>query len=264
MSSPFHLFIDFDGVICDSAAECLFSSWVAHDRIGRHSQRDGPAGPDATTPPSVPVTLRERFLHLRPFIRAGDDYVLIQHLLATKLLATKRTPAHQDEFDQARREAGPRLLARYGDVLNRVRQELMAHDRSHWLRLNPLYPGMAELLRAADWGTTWILSTKRPAYIEAILAFHEIPVPARAILHAATVSKLEMVAAVLEERQAGRAALVDDQLDHLVGNDDPRIEVYLAAWGYAKPEWLQDPRVPSLDLPELRGLLARAMTGSSS
>ena len=85
--------------------------------------------------------------------------------------------------------------------------------------------------------------------------------PAQAILHAAAVSKLDMVAAVLDERQAGRAALVDDQLDHLVGNDDARIEVYLAAWGYAKPEWRADPRVPSLDLPELHDLLGRAMSG---
>jgi phosphoglycolate phosphatase-like HAD superfamily hydrolase len=256
MSSPLQLFIDFDGVICDSAAECLFSSWVAYDRLTRDSE-DGSQPPSA--PLSVPVALRARFLHLRPFIRAGDDYVLIQ-----RLLAGNRTPSRQEEFDHARREAGPQTLARYGDVLNRVRQELMAHDREHWLRLNPLYPGMAELLRAADWATTWILSTKRPLYIQAILAFHELPVPPRAILHAAAVSKLATVAAVLDERQAERAALVDDQLDHLVGNDDPRIKVYLAAWGYAKPEWLKDPRVPALDLPDLRGLVARTMTGGTS
>ena len=267
MTHPVELFIDFDGVICDSAAECLFSSWVAYDRLTRlcptrhrptrHAQPDGRAGPHPDTPPSFPVTLRERFLDLRPFIRAGDDYVLIQHLLATG-----RTPAHQEEFDRERRDAGPQLLARYADELNRVRQELMVHERNHWLRLNPLYPGMAEILHAADWDSTWILSTKRPRYIEAILAFHDVPVPARAILHAAAVSKLDMVAAVLDERQAGRAALVDDQLDHLVGNDDPRIAVYLAAWGYAKPEWRADPRVPSLDLPELHGLLARATSSS--
>ncbi len=254
MSSPLQLFIDFDGVICDSAAECLFSSWVAYDRLTRDSDSAGGARPPSD-PLSVPVALRARFLHLRPFIRAGDDYVLIQ-----SLLAGNRTPSRQEEFDQARREAGPQTLARYADVLNLVRQELMAHDRDHWLRLNPLYPGMAKLLRAADWETTWILSTKRPRYIQAILAFHEVPVPPRAILHAAAVSKLETVAAVLDERRAERAALVDDQLDHLVGNDDPRIEVYLAAWGYAKPEWLKDPRVPALDLPDLRGLQGRAMT----
>ncbi len=256
MTNPVQLFIDFDGVICDSAAECLFSSWVAYDRLGLSAQPDDPAVPPSDTPgtpPSVPVTLRKRFLGLRPFIRAGDDYVLIQHLLATG-----RTPAHQEEFDLERRRAGPQMLARYADELNRVRQDLMVHDRDHWLRLNPLYPGMEGLLRAADWDRTWILSTKRPRYIEAILAFHEVPVPAHAILHAAAISKLDMVAAVLDERQAGRAALIDDQLDHLVGNEDPRIEVFLATWGYAKPEWQADPRVPSLDLPELHGLLARS------
>lgn len=252
------MFIDFDGVICDSAAECLYSSWIAYDRLTRRAQPDAASGTDPRMAPSVPITLRERFLGLRPFIRAGDDYVLIQHLLATG-----RMPAHQTEFDQARRKAGARLLASYADALNSVRQELIAHDRSHWLRLNPLYPGMTELLRTADWDRIWILSTKSPTYIQAILAFHDVPVPAGAILHAASASKLDMVAAMLDVRHAGRAALVDDQLDHLVGNDDPRIEVYLAAWGYAKPEWRDDPRVPSLDLPELYGL-ARTMFGRPS
>lgn len=256
MAGPLRVFIDFDGVICDSAAECLFSSWAAYERLAR-SADSGPADrPPA--PRAVPVALRQRFMQLRPFIRAGDDYVLIQHLLAGG-----RMPSRQDEFDQARRDAGPRTLARYADALNRVRQELMAHDRSHWLRLNPLYPGMAQLLRTADWETTCILSTKRPPYIEAILDFHEVAPPPGAILHADSASKLEMVAMALNRRQAERAALVDDQLDHLVGNGDARIDVYLADWGYAKPEWLADPRVPTISRNELEGLMARARDGGA-
>ncbi len=259
MGRPLRLFIDFDGVICDSAAECLFSSWVAYERLARSADSGAAGGRPPAAPRAVPVALRRRFMQLRPFIRAGDDYLLIQHLLAAG-----RMPSRQEEFDQARRDAGPRILARYADALNRSRRELMAHDRGHWLRLNPLYPGIAKLLRAADWETTCILSTKRPPYIEAILDFHEVAVPPRAILHAASVSKLEMVAMTLDRRQAERAALVDDQLDHLVGNDDERIEVYLADWGYAKPEWLADPRVPALSRMELDGLLTRARTGGTS
>ncbi len=257
MTVPFRLFIDFDGVICDSAAECLFSSWVAYDRL-----TGGDAGASAQRPPAaapaVPAALRQRFMQLRPFIRSGEDYVLIQHLLAGGLM-----PPRQEDFDDARRTAGQRTLDRYADALNRVRRELMARRRSHWLRLNPLYPGMAEILQAADWDAACILSTKRPPYIKAILEFHEVRVPPRAILHAAAVSKLQMVAAALDQRQAERAALVDDQLDHLAGNDDRRIEVYLADWGYAQPEWLADPRVPALSRIGLAGLVARARTGGA-
>ena len=254
MSRHSLLFIDFDGVICDSAAECLFSSWVAYDRL------TGPVGSgrrvarQPASPPAFPVALRQRFLTLRPFIRAGDDYVLIQ-----RLLACGRAPSNQEAFDQARHEVGAQTLARYAAALTSVRQELLADDREHWLRLNPLYDGVAELLRAADWETTRILSTKRPEFIEAILAFHEVPVPSSAILHAADVSKLEMVAAALDEGAAERAALVDDQLDHLLGNDDERIAVYLATWGYAKPEWSTDPPVPALDLAGLAALVHAAM-----
>lgn len=263
MASPLRLFIDFDGVICDSAAECLFSSWAAYDRLARSADAGAATVRPPAAPRVVPIALRQRFMQLRPFIRAGDDYVLIQHLLAAG-----RMPSRQEEFDRARRDAGPRALDRYADALNRVRQELMAHDRDHWLRLNPLYPGMAALLRAADWETTSILSTKRPTYIAAILDFHAVAVPPQAILHAAAASKLEIVSMALNERQGGRAdgraALVDDQLDHLIGNDDERIEVYLADWGYARPEWLDDPRVPALSRTGLADLSARARTGGAS
>lgn len=259
MARPLRLFIDFDGVICDSAAECLFSSWAAYDRLARSADVGAAAVRPPAAPRVVPIALRKRFMQLRPFIRAGDDYVLIQHLLAAD-----RMPSRQEEFDRARRDAGPQTLARYADALNRVRQELLTHDRDHWLRLNPLYPGMAALLRAADWETTSILSTKRPPYIAAILDFHAVAVPSQAILHAAAASKLEMVSMALNERPDDRAALVDDQLDHLIGNDDERIEVYLADWGYAKPEWLADPRVPTLARTGLADLLARARTGGAS
>lgn len=259
MASALRLFIDFDGVICDSAAECLFSSWVAYDRLTWSADAGAATVRPPAAPRVVPIALRQRFMQLRPFIRAGDDYVLIQHLLAAG-----RMPSRQEEFDRARRDAGPRALARYADALNRVRQELVSHDRDHWLRLNPLYPGMATLLRAADWETTSILSTKRPAYIAAILDFHAVAVPSQAILHAAAASKLEIVSMALNERQDGRAALVDDQLDHLIGNDDERIEVYLADWGYARPEWLADPRVPALSRTGLADLSARARTGGAS
>ena len=259
IKGPLQLFLDFDGVICNSATECLFSSWVAYTRLADEPDFHRPKG--TATPPalSIPISLKLQFLHLRPFIRSGDDYVLIQHLIAKNHI-----PSNQEEFDQARREAGPRTLARYGDILNRVRQELMTHDRDHWLRLNPLYPDITDLLRSVNWETTCILSTKRPQYIETILAFHQVPVPSHAIFHANTMTKLNIIAQVLDDRYALCGALVDDQLDHLVDNDDARIEVYLAAWGYVKPEWIIDERVSPLSFPELQGLLARTRTGKRS
>ena len=61
---PTLVFLDFDGVICDSALECLVSSWEAYFRDH---------GRDA--PKAVPVDLKERFLALRPYVRSGEDSV---------------------------------------------------------------------------------------------------------------------------------------------------------------------------------------------
>ena len=89
-----------------------------------------------------------------------------------------------------------------------------------------------------------------------------MPVPPRSILHSTDISKLAIVSGVLDEGAAQHAVLVDDQLDHLLGNDDPRIAVYLANWGYVKPEWAKperrtDARVSTLDPAGLSALVTR-------
>lgn len=243
------LFIDFDGVICDSASECLYSSWLAYDQLSRATT--GIAKEPAVAP-SMPMSLRKRFLMLRPFIRAGDDYVLIQ-----RLLAEERMPSCQKEFDQARQEAGSETLSHYTDALNLVRKKLLSQERNHWLRLNPLYKGMNKLLESTDWQVTRILSTKEPQYIEAIIEFHGLTVPAQAIVHAADGSKLSIVTAAINAGEWEHAVLIDDQIDHLLGNTDERISVHLATWGYSKPEWETTSQVPTLDLHELDTLVTR-------
>ena len=60
--------IDFDGVICDSIKECFLSS--AH-ALGHDPEILSDAGN---------VKFR-KFKSLRPFVRSGEDYILIQQWL---------------------------------------------------------------------------------------------------------------------------------------------------------------------------------------
>ena len=50
-----------------------------------------------------------------------------------------------------------------------------------------------------------------------------------------------MIAAQLDAHPDGRALFVEDQLDHLLDNDDARIVTCLADWGYVLPQWLERP-----------------------
>ena len=54
---------------------------------------------------------------------------------------------------------------------------------------------------------------------------------------------------------------IDDQIDYLLGLDDPRIEGRLASWGYVRPEWLVPPlRARPIDPDGLLALVSR-LTG---
>ena len=52
------------------------------------------------------------------------------------------------------------------------------------------------------------------------------------ILYSAKQNKLEIIKNILEKRRFDSAVFIDDQVDHLVGNNYPEIKTYLALWGY--------------------------------
>ena len=234
------LFLDFDGVVCDSAIECLASSWIAYHRHYRKEEPD-----------QSPVDLRARFLALRPFIRGGPDFLVIQDLLAKG-----GTIADQNGFDAYRNALGKGTLQEFAALLDRVRQEMLASQRQYWLTLNHLFAPVQELLGKLDWEQAFILSTKRRIYIREILTHNGVVVPYARVLHSGARSKLEVVSTMLDLLEEDRAVLVDDQRDHLVPCPDPRIQPYLARWGYVKPEWRHLPDPPGLDATDLESLLS--------
>ena len=76
------LFLDFDGVICDSEPECFESSSVAYRKL--------------KSPENVSKSLEHRslFRQLRPLIRSGEDYLVI-HLITSLPLIISVPPTHK-------------------------------------------------------------------------------------------------------------------------------------------------------------------------
>jgi hypothetical protein len=145
---PTLVFLDFDGVICDSALECLVSSW-------RACYCRGPAPP---CPASVPVALRARFLALRPFIRSGEDFLLIQEILQKDL--DVRTQA---QFDALAEQRGEETMRRYAHRFQAAREELLRQDPHTWVGLHRVYPHvLAGFPRWSASPCLYILSTKKP------------------------------------------------------------------------------------------------------
>jgi phosphoglycolate phosphatase-like HAD superfamily hydrolase len=238
------LFLDFDGVICDSIDECFVSSWIAHFQADAQP-----------LPASLPIEMRTRFARLRPFIRSGKDYVVIQ-----KLISDGREVVDQRAFDAALRAEGPEGMARAKETFYDARSGLLALDRAYWLSLNRVYPHVhAPLAAVAHRDDVLVLSTKKSEFIVEILAANGIRFPIERVIYTGSRTKSEIIVAMLAG--ADRAVLVDDQIDHLLGCTDPRIESHLALWGYIRTEWLaQSPQVPRLGASELGALVGPWIT----
>jgi phosphoglycolate phosphatase-like HAD superfamily hydrolase len=217
------LFIDFDGVLCDSLLECLASSWYAYFFLHKKEQ-----------PAAMTLETKRRFTALRPYIRSGGDYLLIQELAEKNIGMSS-----QDSFD-AYLDGSANKADLYARLFSAARDYLLETYPGSWVNLNPLYAHVKP--RLGSWSRSehfFILSTKEPTYIARILKANRIRMPVRRILKSPARGKLDMIRRHLRSDTARRALLVDDQLDHLSGNTEPRIKAYLASWGYVRPEWLK-------------------------
>jgi len=238
------LVLDFDGVICDSVAECFASSWEARFRLR------GGTGPV----PEPPAGGLAAFALLRPFVRNGEDFLVI-------LEAADRGAAIRDQaaFDALAAEIGQPGLREFKSRFYEARERFLAEEHERWLRMNRVYPhARTALLAAANGGVPLrILSTKRPPYILEILGAERVPF-AREHVHHTTGPKVPVVRELLAASGCAKAVFVDDQLDYLRGLDDPRIEGRLASWGYVRPEWLLPPLgARPIDPQELLALVSR-------
>jgi hypothetical protein len=96
----------------------------------------------------------------------------------------------------------------------------------------------------------YILSTKKASFIAETLAAHDIRVSSQRILFSDAEPKLVTVERLLREGGFEAAFFVEDQIDAILGNANPRIQVRLATWGYVRKEWLTPPLAVPIITPE--------------
>ena len=188
----------------------------------------------------MPVTLLRDFARLRPYVRAGEDFILIHELIASKFPIRS-----QQDFDYQLAERGEQRIARYRESFYSARKDFLTHERKYWIELNKLYPHVAPCLK--DWvssSSLYILSTKRADYILEILTAKGIPMDSERVLSCEAKDKKITILRTLEARDAERALFIDDQIDHLASDSarDPRITGVLASWGYVQQQWIEDSR----------------------
>lgn len=233
------LFLDFDGVLCDSINECYVSSWLAFYRNGEQ-------------PKAISLAERRLFDSYRPFIRRGADYLLLQHCVRNGI-----TLASQKDFDDQIARMGEGRMADYDGLFYEVRRELLDKNRPYWLALNPPFSAVLPPLRlVASNPLVHIISTKRADYIFEIVRSWGLAWPLERIYCSGTEDKEDYLRTCLDGQEMEEGILVDDQIDHLTRIKDRRIRSYLASWGYVKPEWLAQRSIEVLDREGFAALLS--------
>jgi hypothetical protein len=223
-----YFFLDFDGVVCDSIPECFVSSYRAYHELYL-----------GETVEAIPLRDKTLFYKYRPFIRAGEDYPLIQDIIRRGVSVDS-----QEAFDAEIARAGGYTMKHYGQLFYKVREDFLVGNKEFWLDLNPLFPGMAGVLsRAAGSKNFYILSTKKALFIKEILTHHGMDWDLPRILYTGDKTKRQIIESFMGVD--GRAVLVDDQLDHLlVAAGNKNIDCRLAVWGYVKQPWLEQKDIP--------------------
>ncbi|THB63607.1 MAG: hypothetical protein D6B26_05875 [Spirochaetaceae bacterium] len=215
------LFLDFDGVLCDSVSECFVSSWIAY--YERHRQ---------AVPDRVDLNYRRVFDTLRPYIRNGEDYLVIHESLSRGLPLDD-----QNQFDLRISEIGHEGMQAFRALIYAVRQELLQSSQDFWVSLHRMYDSLlSPLMACASNPAVYILSTKKQEYILKML--NGIPIDPARVLSSGGIPKKDIIDSIMESHGSQRADFIDDHIDHLRQVRNPAVSRYLAKWGYVRPEWL--------------------------
>jgi len=243
-----HLYIDFDGVICDSVAEAFVCSYCAfhHHSVAQIEEMEFPEGK------------RKLFYAYRPFIRSGQHLMLLQYCLTNNIVLTS-----QDDFERELRATSKERLQEWRSALYDVRNSIMEKHMPYYLSLHRFYEEFAPYLaQLAIRREVVILSTKKEYLITRLLAGSAIEWPQERIITSHTQSKID----IIKERHAdegvnkGRTvAFIDDHLPHILSiteGEQAGIECYLADWGYTLPVWRAERAYAHVDSESLVSLLS--------
>ncbi len=236
--------LDFDGVICDSAIETGITGW----KVASHIWQDMPPQPDEQAV--------NNFRIVRPVMETGYEAVLIMRLLfqgvsPSDLLANFADKINTIICDESLSINS--LKQQFGET----RDHWIKNDLNEWIKMNPLFDGIANKLRSLASDQMYIITTKQERFVDQILKENSIAFPVDRIFGLdRNMSKTEILAALLTEHKHQTILFIEDRLPtlHNVINDKnlEAIKLYFANWGYNteqdKKEALADKAITTIDL----------------
>jgi hypothetical protein len=253
--APDILALDFDGVCCDGMREYFETSRRTHAAVW-------PAEPTPT------AATFDAFAALRPVILSGWEMPVLLRAIAQgrpRADVLGNWERVREQVLVAAPGAGPTLVDRLGQTLDRVRRESIARDPGAWLDLHAPYGTLEELRRlVAAPARAVLVTTKEGEFARLILdrwAVRFADVQGKeAGVHKCLNLRGLIEAWVAAHGRRPRLAFVEDRLEtlqHVTTHSDlDDVALFLAAWGYnteaARAIAAADPRIRLLTLEQFR------------
>ncbi len=230
--------LDFDGVLCDSAAETGESAWRAGASVY-------PEWGERT----VPRSYIEEFRRVRPVLETGFEAIPLMRLVSEGVPRERILRDFPKLRDRVIAESGV-SRSRLVELFGSARDRWIAGDPEGWLARHEFYPGVIERVRARLGNDeVYILTTKQERFVRRLLepVCPEFP-DERIFGLDAGVCKEDLLARLASEHPDADGGLhfVEDRLDTLERvmrrPELAGVHLYLASWGYAREEDIERAR----------------------
>ena len=212
--------LDFDGVICDSAIETAITGWKSATYVW----------PDmaGTIPNESHI---EQFRVLRPQLETGYEAILFMRLLQQG----ESVASIQANITSFIKELGADT-ALLKQLFGQTRDQWIKQACDEWIKMNPLFHGIAERLQILEGQTWYIVTTKQERFVEQILQANQVDFPMDIYGLDRKMNKQSVLLELLERHGQKKIHLVEDRLPTLLGIQENKklsaVELSLADWGY--------------------------------
>lgn len=245
MSNPKIYALDFDGVICDSAVETGITGWKVANALW------------SDMPETVPGNTINAFRQVRPVMETGYEAILIVRLLFEGMLTQRLL----DNFANSIAEIISREKLDVSDLklkFGETRDNWINDNLSEWIKMNPLFEGIASILSQIDPQQCYIITTKQERFVSHILDANNLSLPAERIFGLdRKLSKQQILTDLLAVHPQQPILFIEDRLPTLINviNDNRlnNVKLFFADWGYNteqdKKDALTLEAVTTIDLP---------------
>lgn len=220
--------LDFDGVLCDSAVETAIAGWKVALQLW------------SDMPDHIPAEILERFRQVRPVMETGYESILIVRMLFEGLDTESLMTAfhHQIEALMIRDALEVDELKQ---TFGATRDQWIEDDFDNWIKMNPLFDGVAEKLHQLETEQSVIITTKQERFVDHILSANQIHFPIEQIYGLdRNLSKQQILTDLSAAQPNTDILFVEDRLPTLINviTDDrlDHVQLLLANWGYNTKE----------------------------